>query len=488
MDDKEFIKEILSKGMRLTPEAVELIPEMDDKKQIFDNLVEGEFTIITKEDLESIIAEYEKIPELEVEIKRSSSFQPIAKDYSPRIKLYPDKDITNNSRCTGKPEDFITYFRSRMLMTKTLLNERMGNDPIIKINELKKRPNADVRVIGMVVDKRHSKKGNLVIEIEDEEETGLVIIMKNDKDVYELADKIILDDIILFDGKVYNGLLIAKEINWSDVPVIKEKKKIKEDLAVAYLSDLHIGSKFFIEKGFNKFLDWINGNAKEKDLAGKIKYICIAGDIVDGIGAYPGQKEELIVKDIYKQYEMFSDLIEKVPDYIKVIVSPGNHDAVRRAQPQPQIPDEILKGRMIKLGSPSWLDLEGFKHLMYHGDSLDSIISALPNCDYAHPEIPMVEILKRRNLSPLYGKNSIVPERKDYLMIDEIPDVLHMGHIHKNGYSTYRGIHIINSGTFQERTDFQIKQGHVPTPGIVPILLMQTGEIIHKKFVGEING
>jgi len=46
--------------------------------------------------------------------------------------------------------------------------------------------------------------------------------------------------------------------------------------------------------------------------------ITMNGDIVDGIGAYPGQKEELIVKDIYKQYEMFSDLIEKVPDYIKV--------------------------------------------------------------------------------------------------------------------------------------------------------------------------
>ncbi|MFA5382942.1 MAG: DNA-directed DNA polymerase II small subunit [Candidatus Micrarchaeia archaeon] len=489
MEGEEFIQEILNKGMRLTPEALELVEKIENKKNTLNLLIEGNFKIITKDDIESIISEYEKIPEPEVEIRRSDSFEPIAKEYSPRIRLYPDKDITNNSRCTGKPEDFVAYFRSRMSMMKSLLHERMGENPIIKISDLRKRPNEGVRLIGMIVEIRTSQKGNLILEVEDEEDIGLVIVTKSDKDLFDLASKITLDDILLFDGKVYNGLLMAKEINWPDIPIMKEKKKIEEDLAVAYLSDLHVGSRFFLEKEFNKFLDWLNGNERDKELAGKIKYISISGDIADGIGAYPGQEEELIVKDIYKQYEIFSDLMEKVPDYIKIIVSPGNHDAVRRAQPQPQISDELLKGKgMLKVGSPSWVDLEGFKHLIYHGDSLDSIISSLSNCDYAHPEIPMIELLKRRNLSPIYGKNVIVPEKKDYLMIDEVPDILHMGHIHKNAYSVYRGVHIINSGTFQERTEFQIKQGHIPTPGIVPILLMKTGEVIHKKFIGENNG
>ncbi len=488
MDTEEFIKQISEKGMRLTPEASDMILDIKDKKQIFENLINEGFTIITKEDLESIIAEYEKIPEPEVEIKRKNSFEPIAKEYSPKIQVYPEKDITDKSRCTGKPADFVAYFRSRLLMTKSLLSERIGNNPIVPIKDLKSKANSDVRLIGMVIDKRSSKKGNLVIEIEDEEETTLVIIMQSDADTYALAEQIVMDDIILFDGRVYNGILIAKEIIWPDIPIMREKKTIEEDLAVAYLSDLHLGSRFFMEKEFNKFLEWINGQGDEKELAGKIKYISVSGDIVDGIGAYPGQEEELVVKDIYKQYEIFSDLIDKIPDYIKVIVSPGNHDAVRRAQPQPQIPNELLKGKMLKLGSPSWIDLEGIKHLIYHGDSLDSIISALSNCDYAHPEIPMIELLKRRNLSPIYGKNVIVPEKRDYLMIDEVPDVLHMGHIHKNGYSLYRSTHIINSGTFQERTDFQVKQGHIPTPGIVPILCMKTGEMRHKKFTGVSNG
>lgn len=487
MNGEEFIKEISDKGMRLTPEAIEVILKIDEVKHIFDTLVKEEVTIITKEDIEGILASHEKIPEPKVEIKRSNLFKPIAKEYSSNIQVYPDKDITNKSRCTGKTEDFVAYFRNRMLMTKSLLSERRGDRPIIRIGELKDKPNLDVRVIGMVVEKRDSKKGNLVIEIEDEKDIGLVIIMKNDEQTYPLVEKIVLDDILLFEGRVYNGILIAKEIIWPDLPVIHEKKTIDEDLAVAYLSDLHVGSNLFMEKEFDKFLDWLNGNGENKELAGKIKYISISGDIVDGIGVYPGQEEELIVKDIYKQYEIFSELIEKVPDYVKIIVGPGNHDAVRRAQPQPQIPKELLTGKAIKVGSPAWIDLEGFKHLIYHGDSLDSIISSLSNCDYVHPEIPMIELLKRRNLSPIYGKNPIVPEQKDYLFIDEIPDVLHMGHVHKNGYSIYRGTHVINSGTFQERTNFQIKQGHVPTPGIVPILLMKTGEVIHKKFLGVTN-
>lgn len=481
--DFDLVKEILNKGMRLTPEAIELVGAIENKKEIFESIIEGEFTIITKDDLESIIAEYEKVPEPKVEIKRSSDFEPIAKDYSPRLKFYPEKDVTNKSRCTGKPEDFILYFRNRLSATKDLFKSRISDRPLVGIKDIKKYQNETIRIIGMVIDKRSSKKDNYVIEIEDEEDSILVIATKSDEEAYKAAEQVVEDDIIMFEGRPYSSIFITKEIIWPDLPAIKEKKTIREDLAVAYISDLHLGSKFFFEKEFHKFLSWLNGNEDDKELAGKIKYLIVGGDIVDGIGIYPKQEEELVVRDIYKQYEIFSDLMEQIPDYIKIISIPGNHDAVRRAQPQPAIPEELLKGKIINLGSPSWVDIEGFKHLLYHGDSLDSIISALPTCDYFHPEIPMIELLKRRNLSPIYGKNVIVPEPKDYLMIDEVPDILHMGHIHKNGYSFYRGTHVINSGTFQDITDNQLKQGHTPTPGIVPILSLRTGDVLHKKFV-----
>jgi DNA polymerase II small subunit len=81
----------------------------------------------------------------------------------------------------------------------------------------------------------------------------------------------------------------------------------------------------------------------------------------------------------------------------------------------------------------------------------------------------MEECLKRRHLSPMFGGNAIVPEKLDYMVIERVPDIVHFGHVHKNGYKDYRGTLIINSGTFQDTTDFQQKQGHVPTPARVPV-------------------
>ncbi|MBS3067472.1 hypothetical protein J4450_02115 [Candidatus Micrarchaeota archaeon] len=89
----------------------------------------------------------------------------------------------------------------------------------------------------------------------------------------------------------------------------------------------------------------------------------------------------------------------------------------------------------------------------------------------------MVEYLKRRHLSPIYGGNLIIPEKVDYFVIEDEPDVLHCGHVHKNGYALYRGTLVINSGTFQDRTEYQIKQGHVPTPAIVPVYEAKYGRL-----------
>ena len=115
------------------------------------------------------------------------------------------------------------------------------------------------------------------------------------------------------------------------------------------------------------------------------------------------------------------------------------------------------------------MTLHGLEVLGYHGTSLDSIISAIPNNSYSVPEKAMVELLKRRHLSPIYGGNIIVPSKTDNLVMDTIPDILHMGHIHKNGTTKYHGVTVINSGTWQGRTDFQVRQGHIPTPCIMPV-------------------
>lgn len=420
-----------------------------------------------------------------IEIVRPAQFHPLAKEYAPKIKINSRRDVSGQSRCMGSVDDFVAYFRDRYKQTTAILKTRACTLPLFRLDQVAKNEGANARVIAMVSQKRMTAKGNIFLEIEDEYGFGKAIIGQKEK-CFKEAQNILLDDVIAIDGKISQDFIIANSITWPDIPIVRQEKKVEEDVAIAYLSDLHIGSRYFLERPFKRFLGWLKGEEKNSELASKVKYIVIAGDIVDGIGVYPSQEKELTIKDIYAQYAAFDEIAQSLPDYIEVILGPGNHDAVRRGEPQPYIPMDMVKADVKKIGSPSSLEIEGMNHLVYHGTSLDSMISNMSGLSYAKPEGPMLEMLKRRHLSPIYGENLIVPELRDFMVISDEPDILHMGHIHKNASMKYRGTLMINSGTFQDRTDFQAKMGHIPTPGVVPVLELKSGQLSHLKFAGDV--
>ena len=68
------------------------------------------------------------------------------------------------------------------------------------------------------------------------------------------------------------------------------------------------------------------------------------------------------------------------------------------------------------------------------------------------------------------------PENRDFLVIERVPDIFHAGHIHVLGCCNYRGVLIVNSGGWQEQTEYMQKLGLVPTPGKVPVVNLQTLE------------
>jgi DNA polymerase II small subunit len=79
----------------------------------------------------------------------------------------------------------------------------------------------------------------------------------------------------------------------------------------------------------------------------------------------------------------------------------------------------------------------------------------------------------------------LAPEKRDYLVIDKIPDILHAGHVHVLGFSKYKGVLIVNSGGWQEQTEYMEKMGLVPTPGKVPVINLMTMEITVLDFKTE---
>ena len=48
-----------------------------------------------------------------------------------------------------------------------------------------------------------------------------------------------------------------------------------------------------------------------REIASHVKYVLMAGDVVDGVGVYPGQAKELAIKDIYTAIRALSKLHQK---------------------------------------------------------------------------------------------------------------------------------------------------------------------------------
>ncbi|MDE1855816.1 MAG: DNA-directed DNA polymerase II small subunit [Candidatus Micrarchaeota archaeon] len=445
--------------------------------------------ILTKQILDQIIKQQveEKVPE-PIEIVRSGDFRPIAKDVEARFTVKESKiDKTG-----GTAADFADYFNDRFgkLRDFIRLHRSVMSGMLKDIDAVKQYAEGkEVGIIGMVYDKMLTKNGNIMATVEDESGTVRVLFVKSQYqqgEVFESARRLVNDDVIAVKGKIWNKMVLANSMVWPDVP-IHAKKPTESDIAIAMISDVHVGSKLFMEKEFGHMLKWLNGNVdSRKELAGKIKYLIINGDVADGIGVYPNQDRDLAVLDIYKQYAIFFDFLRSVPEYIEVFITPGNHDAVQRAEPQPPLTKDLMGDFAMDnvhiVANPTTINIEGLKVLAYHGTSLDSVIQAIPGCSYAKPEIAMSEILKRRHLSPIYGGNIIVPSSRDALVIEDAPDILHMGHVHKNGASEYHGTLIVNSGTWQARTAYQIKQGHIPTPAIMPVYESKTMQLSNLDF------
>ncbi len=429
----------------------------------------------------------EKKP-VQIEITRPLEYMPLAKEVSGKFSVR-NVDVEKTSASVS---DFASYFNDRFDKLRNILESgRTGNismlSSIDKIGQY--ATGRELSIVGMVYEKMITKKGNLMVTIEDDTGSVKVIFTKpqgNVKggaaaDTFSAAMKLVSDQVVAVKGKIATPFIIANKVLWPDIP-IRTRKVTENDTAIAFTSDVHVGSKLFLDKQFSRFLEWINGRVERKrDLAGKIKYLVISGDLVDGIGVYPEQDKELTIPDIYKQYSMLFDLLSKVPDYLEIFVLTGNHDAVQRSEPQPMLTREIIgdfsKENVHFVSNPGYVMLDGLRVLAYHGTSLDSVIWNVPGCSYSRPESAMIEVLKMRHISPIYGDNPVTPGKSDSLVIDQIPDILHMGHLHRNGYADYHGTQIVNSGTWQARTSYQIKLGHMPTPAVLPVYESKQGRM-----------
>jgi DNA polymerase II small subunit len=392
----------------------------------------------------------------------------------------------------AKPANWVNYFNDRFNRLKTILmsKDRSG---LLSIANIKNMPqSSDVKSIVMVSSVSISPvKKYTILDIEDNTGSYKAIITNPNQEILE-------DQVVIISGRKYNDAIFVKDIIFPDIQMKEKVKQEMDDAFILFLSDIHVGSKLFVEDAFEKFIKWINGDIQEySDIAKLVKFIVLNGDLIDGIGVYPDQEKELAITDLKGQYDKLYSFLDRIPKNIKIILSQGNHDATHIAEPQPKL-DKVFAENLYKLknavflSNPYQVNLIVGKStinlLSYHGFSITYYANKIPKytkMDAEDIENIMKIQLKSRHLAPSHGSTQLMPLPKDYLVIEETPDIYATGHIHKTLASIYKGTVLINSSCWQYQTSYQKKYGMVPDVAKIPVVNMRDKSFQILDFLGD---
>lgn len=462
----------LNKGFQIHPDALKILESVDVKelkhiiKEIVREKTRQKQFLIGQDDLEIVLG-----------IKED---QDIENEH--RVLFDPSSKIASAEGVSG----YNALFSNRFSKLKRIVSNRPEAKMLKSIaSVIAAKSNDDMFVCGLVSE-RNSERNVTRLLIDDA--SGSLETIVFDKDLQKTANQLLIDQFVMLKVRIgKNGGFITRDVIVPDIPDHFSSRSETEAYAM-FLSDLHVGSKYFMKEEFDNLISWLSS---PDPIARKVRFVILGGDVVDGIGIYPNQDKELECPTVEEQLERLEEALSKIPKNVKVFIIPGNHDPGRRALPQPSFPEKYNQTlrkheNFFLVGNPSLVSLNGVKVLMYHGQSIDDIVKTTPGLSYDDPTKVMRQLLKSRHLSPIYGSQTpIAPEIEDMMVIDEIPDIFHVGHVHVVGFDMYRGVLLINSGTWQRQTPFQASVGVLPTPGLAVLVNLKTFKVYYQDFKSD---
>lgn len=386
--------------------------------------------------------------------------------------------------------DFVTHFRKRYEDLKEILGERNELENLVSIGKISKEKQK-FSIIGMVYSKKVTKNKKVIFEVEDLTGRIKVLINPEKEDLFKESEDIALDSVVGFKGVGNEDMLFVNEIVFPEVNIpIRKNSPLEEH--VAFIGDIHFGSKNFLEKDFGRFIDYLNGESSNKEEALKIKYLFIVGDLITGVGNYPNQEPDLKISNLESQFQEIAKILGRIRKDITIIISPGNHDCVRIMEPQPLLDEKYAwplyeLGNVILVGNPAVVnvgefeDFPGFDVLLYHGFSFPYYANSVPRLiegkSMNQPEKIMGYLLKNRHLAPTHASTQYFPFEKDGLLIRKSPDIFLSGHTHKSGVVHFNNVLVISVSSWEGLTPYQEKFGNKPDHCKVPILNLKTRSI-----------
>lgn len=501
MDPKEVLNFCLEKGILLDKEVLNLISEstdLDAARLMIEQIKENSHQkVITKKVFTESVKQFSSptFPDekqksfeklrirlgLELEISKEVSTLPPAESNEAQVrdeKKFLGVKISSYPTNSNKKIDvdsFTNYFRNRLSKIKLILQSHSNLKNLVSINKIS-GDRQGISIIGMVSNKRVTKNGNILLDIEDLTGNVRVLINHNKPDLYKKGEEVTLDSVIGVSGSGNKEIIFANDFTFPDSTLPERKKSPFEEYAL-FIGDIHYGSKLFLKENFLKFIDYLNGNIPNTPEVSKIKYLFIIGDIVAGVGVYPEQESFLDVVDLEEQYKGIAELLGRIRKDIAIIINPGNHDGVRLMEPQPifdkkyawplyNLDNVMLATNPCSVNIGEKNGFSGIDVLMYHGFSYFYYADNIPSLIQARaanaPEKIMTYLLMNRHLAPTHSSVQYFPLDEDPLVIDKVPDIFFSGHTHKCGITFYNNTLIISGATWEDLTPFQEKMGNQP--------------------------
>jgi len=402
-----------------------------------------------------------------------------AKSWEAKAWDYPDTysigGQVGQTNTKGKLDDIVNLFYDRYQTIADLLRNQAGfkaSGTIRQIQKEKKR-NRTYNIVGIVLDERRTKSGGKMVTIEDMTSTMDVFVKKDDP----ASATIFKDEVLGITGRFGDDgrMFWVDKVTYPDIlPNNQNKGGMDFDpVSIAFISDLHMGSKKFLEDEWDNMVKWLN---TDDETAQNIKWLVLSGDVIDGIGIYPGHEDNICIANSFDQYEMCARKLDELPDHITPVLLPGNHDAVRPAEPQPMLEPNVQQkfNSTIHVGNPARITLSGIDVLSYHGKGIDDIVPRVEDVTYDKPQEAMKLMIQKRHLAPMWGeRNALSPEEEDQMVIRDPPDIFVTGHTHAHAAEWYRGIPLVVSSTFQGETDFMQMMGYKPKMGYLTVYNIQ---------------
>lgn len=495
LEKVKILELCLKFNFNIAPDALEYLIELSPPEKHFVNFLENitkdipvitlhqiqnnfdvdttkkDVSISNREDLKQEITPM-KISKIEISIDKEIPFK---LSQEPNIKAFRKMFIQR-------------YHHLSQMIIKSLSPERVILNRNLQKNEIP--PNRTGILIGMVQDTGVLHTNRFVINLEDPL-TGKTTkcVMVQEPPSFPEYRNILRDTVIGIIGVLPKNF-IEGELTalWGrDIVRPSFKNHLFETKnrhsRVLCISDIHFGSKKFVNNLFSRLIAFLNDEVQIDDKflsSEKIDTLVIAGDLVDGIKLSRNDVQNDKKNSLENLYQNLSELLRKIPSSINIIVLPGEKDASQMVVPQPPIDKKVGESlyslpNVQNHGNPLRMTINGMKFLIFHGQGYEQIFQDRLKLEVNEMIDGMTVLLEYRHLFPEYGPFiPIAPYSNDFLVIDAIPDIIITGHLHKSNYRMYKGIRIVNCGTFLR--DEEDKED-LSSLGVFPIIETGTGEI-----------